>query len=98
MPAIPRRSLPRAATISICRACRHDGAAAAGRRGGAGHCEQGRAIAAMRLLPDLVLTPEGWQRERAVAITDGRIASVQAIGAPHRSDVPLPGRALLPGT
>jgi len=52
----------------------------------------------MRLLPDLVLTPEGWQRERAVAITDGRIASVQAIGAPHRTDVPLPGRALLPGT
>jgi len=52
----------------------------------------------MRLLPDLVLTPGGWQRERAVAITDGRIASVQAIGAPHRTDVPLPGRALLPGT
>src|SRR5499426_1798195 len=52
----------------------------------------------MRLLPDLVLTPEGWQRDRAVAITDGRIASVQSIGAPHRSDVALPGRALLPGT
>src|SRR5499426_3703433 len=52
----------------------------------------------MRLLPDLVLTPEGWQRDRAVAITDGRIASVQSIGAPHRSDVALPARALLPGT
>src|SRR5215831_5475973 len=52
----------------------------------------------MRLLPDLVLTPEGWQRDRAVAITDGRIASVQSIGAPHRGDVALPGRALLPGT
>src|SRR5499426_2771454 len=52
----------------------------------------------MRLLPDLVLTPEGWQRDRAVAITDGRIASVQSIGAPHRGDVTLPGRALLPGT
>src|SRR6185295_4320168 len=102
MPAIPRRSPPRAATISICRACRHDGAAVAGRRGGAvqdaGRCEQGRALAAMRLLPDLVLTPEGWQRERAVAITDGRIAAVQAIGASQRGDVPLPGRALLPGT
>ena len=52
----------------------------------------------MRLLPDLVLTPEGWQRDRAVAITDGRIASVQSIGTPHRGDVALPGRALLPGT
>src|SRR5499426_1520361 len=52
----------------------------------------------MRLLPDLVLTPEGWQRDRAVAITDGRIASVQSIVTPHRGDVALPGRALLPGT
>src|SRR5262247_1802700 len=52
----------------------------------------------MRLLPDLVLTPEGWQRDRAVAITDGRIAGVQSIGTPHRGDVALPGRALLPGT
>jgi 5-methylthioadenosine/S-adenosylhomocysteine deaminase len=52
----------------------------------------------MRLIPDLVLTPDGWQRDRAVAITDGRIASVQSIGAPHRGDVVLPGRAVLPGT
>ena len=52
----------------------------------------------MRLLPDLVLTPEGWQRERAVAVTDGRIAMVQAAGASQRGDVALPGRALLPGT
>src|SRR5499426_4584181 len=52
----------------------------------------------MRLLPDLVLTPEGWQRDRAVAITDGRIAGVQPAGAPQRGDVALPGRALLPGT
>ena len=52
----------------------------------------------MRLIPELVLTPEGWQRDRAVAITDGRIAAVQAIGAPQRGDVTLPGRALLPGT
>src|SRR5919109_3033675 len=52
----------------------------------------------MRLLPDLVLTPDGWQDGRAVAITDGRIAAVQPPGAPHRGDVALPGRALLPGT
>ena len=52
----------------------------------------------MRLLPDLVLTPHGWQAGRAVAITDGRIAAVQAPGAPHAGDVVLPGRALLPGT
>ena len=52
----------------------------------------------MRLLPDLVLTPEGWQADRAVAVTDGRIAAVQAAGSPARGDVRLPGRALLPGT
>jgi 5-methylthioadenosine/S-adenosylhomocysteine deaminase len=52
----------------------------------------------MRLLPDLVLTPEGWQPERAIAITDGRVAAVQAAGAPQRGDVALPGRGLLPGT
>src|SRR5439155_9436160 len=52
----------------------------------------------MRLIPDLVLTPQGWEAGRAIAITDGRIAAVQAIGAPQRGDVALPGRALLPGT
>src|SRR5438477_11560605 len=52
----------------------------------------------MRLLPELALTPQGWEPERAIAITDGRIAAVQAIGAPQRGDVALPGRALLPGT
>ena len=52
----------------------------------------------MRLLPDLVLTAQGWEPDRAIAITDGRIAAVQAIGAPQRGDVTLPGRALLPGT
>ena len=52
----------------------------------------------MRLIPELVLTPAGWERDRAVAITDGRIAAVQSIGTPHRTDVALPGRALLPGT
>src|SRR5688500_4537939 len=52
----------------------------------------------MRLIPELVLTPEGWQPGRAVAITDGRVAAVQASGAPRRGDVALSGRALLPGT
>jgi 5-methylthioadenosine/S-adenosylhomocysteine deaminase len=52
----------------------------------------------MRLLPELVLTPEGWQTGRAMAITDGRIAAVQAAGMPQRGDESLPGRALLPGT
>jgi len=52
----------------------------------------------MRLLPELVLTPEGWQAGQAVAITDGRVAAVQVPGAPLRGDVALPGRALLPGT
>ena len=52
----------------------------------------------MRLRPDLVLTPEGWRADRAVAITDGRIAAIEAPGAPQRGDVALPGRALLPGT
>jgi 5-methylthioadenosine/S-adenosylhomocysteine deaminase len=52
----------------------------------------------VRLRPDLVLTPEGWRADRAVAITDGRIAAIEAPGAPQRGDVALPGRALLPGT
>src|SRR5438093_9111325 len=52
----------------------------------------------MRLIPDLALTPQGWETGRAVAITDGRIAAVQSVGAPQRGDVALPGRALLPGT
>src|SRR5436190_15884584 len=52
----------------------------------------------MRLIPDLVLTPQGWETGRAVAMTDGRVAAVQAAGAPQRGDVALPGRALLPGT
>jgi 5-methylthioadenosine/S-adenosylhomocysteine deaminase len=52
----------------------------------------------MRLLPELVLTPAGWHAGRAVAITAGRIAAVQAAGAPQRGDLALPGRALLPGT
>src|SRR3989475_12850366 len=52
----------------------------------------------MRLLPELALTPQGWETGRAVAIPDGRIAAVQSVSAPQRGDVALPGRALLPGT
>ena len=53
---------------------------------------------AVRLVPELVLTPAGWQRDLAVAIADGRIESVRAAASPRPGDVPLPGRALLPGT
>ncbi|HEX9820876.1 MAG TPA: amidohydrolase [Methylomirabilota bacterium] len=52
----------------------------------------------MRLLPDLVLTPQGWLIDRAVAVTEGRIVAIQDPGPPQRGDVALPGRALLPGT
>ncbi|HEU4371662.1 MAG TPA: amidohydrolase family protein [Methylomirabilota bacterium] len=55
-------------------------------------------VTGMRLLPDLVLTPQGWQADRAIAVADGRIAAVHETGAPQRGDVALPGRALLPGT
>ena len=52
----------------------------------------------MRLLPDQVLTPEGWAADRAVAITDGRIAFIGAARSAEPGDVRLPGKALLPGT
>jgi 5-methylthioadenosine/S-adenosylhomocysteine deaminase len=52
----------------------------------------------MRLLPERVLTPEGWLRDAAVAVTDGRIAAVGPAGAPQPGDVRLDARALLPGT
>jgi 5-methylthioadenosine/S-adenosylhomocysteine deaminase len=52
----------------------------------------------VRLVPELVLTPEGWRRDAAVAVTDGRIAWVGSAGAPAADDVALPRRALLPGT
>ncbi|HYE92396.1 MAG TPA: amidohydrolase [Terriglobales bacterium] len=51
----------------------------------------------MRVLPELVLTPEGLETGRAVLITDGRIAGVQAAGAAQPGDERLPGKALLPG-
>ena len=52
----------------------------------------------MRLVPDLVLTPTGWDAGQAVAITDGRVAAVQNAQPAQPGDVRLPGRALLPGT
>jgi len=52
----------------------------------------------MRLVPELVLTPQGWRRDAAIAVMDGRIVDVGATGPPRPGDVALPGRALLPGT
>jgi 5-methylthioadenosine/S-adenosylhomocysteine deaminase len=51
----------------------------------------------MRIRPDLVLTPDGWQADRAVVVADGRIAEVVASDTPGPDDVWLPGKALLPG-
>ena len=52
----------------------------------------------MRLSADLVLTEAGWERDRAIVITDGRIAAVEDAGAAQTGDVRLAGKALLPGT
>src|SRR5207248_2551044 len=52
----------------------------------------------MRLVPELALTPEGWRRDVALAVTDGRIAHVGVAQPRQPGDVMLPGRALLPGT
>jgi 5-methylthioadenosine/S-adenosylhomocysteine deaminase len=51
----------------------------------------------VRLLPDLVLTPTGWETDRAVVIADGRIVAIDAAGPTRRDDVRLPARALTPG-
>ena len=51
----------------------------------------------MRLRPDLVLTPDGWQAGHAVLVTDGRIVEVVPSESPGPDDVWLPGKALLPG-
>jgi 5-methylthioadenosine/S-adenosylhomocysteine deaminase len=51
----------------------------------------------MRIVPDLVLTDGAWRAGHAVAVTDGRIAGVHAVGAAQPGDVWLPGKALLPG-
>jgi 5-methylthioadenosine/S-adenosylhomocysteine deaminase len=52
----------------------------------------------MRLVPELVLTPQGWCRDAAVVVADERIVEVGAAGPPRSDDVALPSRALLPGT
>jgi 5-methylthioadenosine/S-adenosylhomocysteine deaminase len=51
----------------------------------------------MRLVPDLVLTRDGFQ-EGAVVIADGRITALEAAHPPRAGDVRLAERALLPGT
>ncbi|HEY7517482.1 MAG TPA: amidohydrolase [Methylomirabilota bacterium] len=52
----------------------------------------------MRLVAELALTPDGWRRDVAVTVAGGRVATVDAAGAPRPGDVVLRGRALLPGT
>ena len=51
----------------------------------------------MRLVADLVLVDGVWRSGQAVFVTDGRIAGVHAVGSAQSGDVPLPGKALLPG-
>jgi 5-methylthioadenosine/S-adenosylhomocysteine deaminase len=51
----------------------------------------------MRLRADLVLTPNGWEADRTVLLTDGRIAGVTAASMGTSDDVWLSGKALLPG-
>ena len=45
-----------------------------------------------------MLTETGWERNRAVAIADGRIAAVEDVGRARSGDVRLAGQALMPGT
>ena len=52
----------------------------------------------MRLLADLILTQTGWERDRAVVISDGRISAVEDAGAAEPGGVRLAGKALVPGT
>src|SRR5262245_7686896 len=52
----------------------------------------------MRLLPELVLTADGWRRDVAVTVSDGRITDLGAAASSRAGDVLLPARALLPGT
>jgi 5-methylthioadenosine/S-adenosylhomocysteine deaminase len=51
-----------------------------------------------RLVPDLILTPSGWEANHAVAIAEGIITGVERASAPQPGDVRLAGKALLPGT
>ena len=52
----------------------------------------------LRLVPDLMLTEAGWTSGRGVTLAGGRIASIDPIDRPQPGDVPLVGKALLPGT
>ena len=52
----------------------------------------------MRLVPDLVLTEGGFRSGLAVTVVGGSIIGVEPAGEPRPGDVPLPRRALLPGT
>lgn len=52
----------------------------------------------MRLVPDLVLTDEGFRSGLALTVADGVIAGIEPAGAPRPGDVLLPRRALAPGT
>ncbi|HXH84777.1 MAG TPA: amidohydrolase family protein [Candidatus Tectomicrobia bacterium] len=67
-------------------------------RGPGGGSGPGGSGPVTRLVPELVLTPSGWQEGRAVRIIGGRIATVEVAGARQPHDVPLPRRALVPGT
>jgi 5-methylthioadenosine/S-adenosylhomocysteine deaminase len=51
-----------------------------------------------RLVPDLVLTEDGWVSEGAVTLEAGRIAAIEPRGRSRPDDISLAGRALLPGT
>jgi 5-methylthioadenosine/S-adenosylhomocysteine deaminase len=51
----------------------------------------------VRLRPDLVLTPEGWQEGCSVLLADGRVTAVVTPDTPGADVVRLSGKALLPG-
>jgi 5-methylthioadenosine/S-adenosylhomocysteine deaminase len=84
MRAIRRRSPPPVDTRSICRGSRRDVARDDG--------------ATLRLVPDLVLTDDGWAAGHAVTLAAGRIAVIEKVGRAQAGDVVLAGKALLPGT
>jgi cytosine/adenosine deaminase-related metal-dependent hydrolase len=44
----------------------------------------------MRLVPELVLTPDGWRRDVAVTVSDGRITDLGAVEPAGAGDVALP--------
>jgi 5-methylthioadenosine/S-adenosylhomocysteine deaminase len=54
--------------------------------------------AALRLVPDLILTEVGWLRGLAVVVVDGRIGELKGVGEARPGDERLVGKALVPGT